>query len=140
MGSNIFVLSAFSVFCFFACRAAPLPLPPPEKTIEAVESDERMKGKTALVVTADHGGVDTGHGNTSEPRNYTIPFIVTGPGIAEGVDLYDVTSGTRQRPGTGNPPYGAKITPIRNGDAGNLALSLLGFSPIPGSLMFDMMR
>ena len=109
------------------------------RLIETVEASSRMKSKTVFIVTADHGGVGTGHGNAKDPRNFAVPFIVMGPGVSKGVDLYDATSGARQRPGAVNPAYGAKVTPIRNGDAGNLALRLLGLPPIPGSLMFDMM-
>ena len=48
-------------------------------------------------------------------------------------DLYAINLGSRRHPGTGQPPYGetGSTPPIRNADAGNLALRLLGLPPIP---------
>lgn len=108
------------------------------RLIAAVDAVPLMKNRTAFVLTADHGGVDKGHGDTADIRNFAVPFFVMGPGIPAGVDLYKHFASTRQPPGLINPFYGAKITPIRNGEAGNFALSLLGLPPIPGSLLYGM--
>jgi len=108
------------------------------RMLQAVDASPTMGGRTAVILTADHGGVGTGHGDTRDKRNFSVPFFVMGPGIPKGADLYTLFEKTRTRPGDTNPPYGAKVTPIRNGDAGNLALQLLGFPPVPGSLMYDL--
>jgi hypothetical protein len=53
--------------------------------------------------------------------------------VPAGGDLYAMNRTNRTAPGPkDNPPYTGK-QPIRNGDAPNLALSLLGLGPIPGS-------
>ena len=74
------------------------------------------------------------HTKADERYNYTIPFMVWGPGVQAGADLYALNQPNRKDPGTENPPYDAEEPPaIRNGDAGNLALTLLGLPAIEGS-------
>jgi predicted AlkP superfamily pyrophosphatase or phosphodiesterase len=99
-----------------------------------VESDPVLAGRTAIVLTTDHGGIDFDHGDSRLPENFTIPVFVWGAGVAHG-DLYAFNRSTRADPGTERPDYNAAQQPIRNGDTGNLALSLLGLGPIPGSLI-----
>jgi predicted AlkP superfamily pyrophosphatase or phosphodiesterase len=49
--------------------------------------DQRgLRGSTFMLVTADHGGAGLSHG-PDDPRSRSIPWIVTGPGIRQGVDL-----------------------------------------------------
>jgi len=107
-----------------------------EDLFEKIESIPAWKERTYLVVTADHGGL-TGareHDLFQERENFTIPFYVWGPGIPAGADLYDLNPMTRKNPGTVNPPADSpELPPIRNADAGNLCLSLLGVPGIPGS-------
>jgi len=97
-----------------------------------IEQDDRLRGKTALIVTSDHGGHDKGHGDMDDIRDFMIPFFLWGPGIAHG-DLYALNPNSRKDPANANVPYAAPKQPIRNGDLGNLALDLLGLPPIPGS-------
>jgi phosphopentomutase len=41
---------------------------------------------TLLIITADHGGHDHGHGNDC-PQDRTIPWLAVGPGVPSGVTL-----------------------------------------------------
>jgi hypothetical protein len=99
-----------------------------------VQTDPQFIGNTAIVLSADHGGTGTGHSGANNANNYTIPFYAWGAGVAHG-DLYALNEGTRSNPGSGRPDYLAAGQPIRNGDGGYLALSLLGLGPIPGSMI-----
>jgi hypothetical protein len=96
-----------------------------------------LKGKTAIILTADHGGglagTSTDHSDPTQLNDYRVPFYVWGPGVTAGADLYTLNSGVRQDPGTGRPLITDAIQPIRNGEAGNLALQWLGLGPIDGS-------
>jgi predicted AlkP superfamily pyrophosphatase or phosphodiesterase len=104
------------------------------KILELVTTDERFKGKTAIIISADHGGTGLNHGVNSDPRNYTIPFYVWGAGVAHCKDLYSLNTQSRHDPTTERPDYTAEgLQPIRNGDGGNLALALLGLGAIPDS-------
>ncbi|WP_148615790.1 alkaline phosphatase family protein [Nocardioides rubriscoriae] len=98
------------------------------------DADQRPElDDLTIVLTADHGGVPgtTSHSDVRRPADYTIPFVVWGPGITHA-DLYDLNPGYRD-PGTSRPSLKGK-QPVRNGDVANLALSLLGDDPVPGSL------
>jgi hypothetical protein len=106
------------------------------KILELVTSDDRFRGKTAIILSADHGGMGLDHGLNSNPLNYTIPFYVWGAGAEEGKDLYPLNALTRSDPGGSRPDYtDPGLQPIRNGDGGNLALMLLGLGPIRDSLI-----
>lgn len=98
-----------------------------------IENNAGLTDDTIMIVTADHGGVGTGHGDATQVENYTIPVLVWGSGVAPGTDLYDLNPTTRLDPGTGRPSYNATAQPIRNGDTANLALDLLGLVPVEGS-------
>jgi hypothetical protein len=100
-----------------------------------VESDPALAGGTIIILSADHGGTGPSHGDPALPADYTIPFFAWGAGVPAGADLYGLNRATRKDPGTGRPGYDEPIQPIRNGDGGNLALSLLGLGPIPGSMI-----
>jgi hypothetical protein len=106
--------------------------------LSLVESDPVLAGHTALIVTADHGGHlgTTQHGATTgcwDTESAVIPFMVWGPGVGAGVELYALNPDTRLDPGVQTPSGPAADQPIRNGDAANLALDLLDLTPIVGS-------
>ncbi len=102
------------------------------RILEAIETNPVLAGTTALLITADHGGYYDGHADTSIPEDYTIPFFAWGPSIPPGVDLYSLFA-NRADPGTDHPDHTVNPQPIRNGDAANFALALLGLPPVPGS-------
>ena len=101
------------------------------RILDAVEADPRLRGHTAVIVTADHGGTGRNH-YAERVLHYTVPFYVWGPGVPSA-DLYALNADTRADPGTDNVGFGADRQPVRNGDAADLALDLLGLGPVPGS-------
>lgn len=100
--------------------------------LDAIEASPTLNGKTTVIITADHGGHDTTHGDITNNLDYTIPFYVWGADVSVG-DLYTLNSLVRTAPAADANPNYSGSQPIRNGEAGNLALSLLGLSAIPGS-------
>lgn len=98
-----------------------------------VDGNDTLRGRTAIVLTSDHGGSGTNHTQADVAAHYTVPFFVWGPGVAAGRDLYDLNPLGRRDPGTGRPLYGDAVQPIRNADTANLAAGLLGLPPVPGS-------
>lgn len=104
--------------------------------LDTIDSAEALRGRTAIVLTADHGGGAPfrSHDQKHMWVDYIIPFVVwTGTGGARA-ELYDLNVATRADPGLKQPPRDfTGLPPIRNGDAGNLALALLGLPAVPGS-------
>lgn len=108
-----------------------------ERVLDTIEGEPQLAGRTALIVTADHGGSGSSHLDATNYENFVIPFYLFAPGAPGGRDLYSLVPGHRfAPPAEANPGYEKPYQPIRNGDAGNLALDLLRLPSIPGSLMF----
>ena len=103
------------------------------QVFECIERQPPLAGRTAVLLSADHGGEGDGHGEPGRRGDYTVPVLAWGAGVARGADLYALNRSTRADPGLGRPDYNASPQPIRNGDTGNLALMLLGLPPVPGS-------
>jgi len=105
------------------------------RLLNAITASATLSNNTVIILTADHGGSpDWGHGLPYEPLDYTIPFLVWGPGWPAGSDPYDLLI-NRGDPGGSYVDYNAIPQPLHNGDAPNLALTLLGLPAIPGSFM-----
>ncbi|MBX3354876.1 MAG: alkaline phosphatase family protein [Phycisphaeraceae bacterium] len=106
------------------------------RLIAHIESNPALRGSTALVITTDHGGGDPAktHTNPDAPCNFIIPFLVWLGEDRAPSDLYKLNAQSRVRPSPlENPEIGIGLPPIRNGDAGNLCLALLGLPTIDGS-------
>jgi len=105
------------------------------RILDAIETSAVLRGNTAIVLTADHGGGAPfkSHDQPHMWVDYMIPFCVwTGHGAS--ADLYALNATTRVDPSIGRPrPGDGALPPVRNADAGNLCLDLLGLPPIPRS-------
>ncbi len=101
--------------------------------VGAVRSDPVRAGSTAIILTSDHGGRGADHSDATKLANYRVAFMVAGPGVAVGADLYDLNADDYRDPGTRRTTYRAAVQPVRNGDLANLALDLLDLDAVPGS-------
>jgi hypothetical protein len=99
-----------------------------------IDNNMILRERTAIVLTADHGGGVQVHVDETAYQNYNVPLFVWGAALPAGANLYDLST-NRFDPGLTRPDYNSAQQPWRNGDTGNIALSLLGLPPIPGSLM-----
>ena len=105
------------------------------QVLGAIDRSESLAGRTAIVLTADHGGgvPERNHIDTGSSLNFRIPFLVWLGSDRQGADLVVLNPSRRQL----SPGLQVVATetprPIRNGDAGNLALRLLGLPTIDGS-------
>ena len=96
-----------------------------------IERDPKLRGNTAIVVTADHGFADSGnHGDEAFHQNFQIPFCGWGPGVKSGGDFYDINV---PRGVISNPQRerGDTMKTIRNAYAGVLSADWLGLTPKP---------
>lgn len=103
------------------------------KILKAIENNPLLAHSTVVIVTADHGGFRFNHQDVRRMENYRIPFIIWGKDVAAGMDLYKINTDLRKDPGKKQVSYGESKQPIRNGDAANCAMSLLGLPMVPDS-------
>ena len=101
--------------------------------VDAVRTDAELVGRTAIILTSDHGGRGADHSKANRLYNYRVAFMVAGPGVAAGADLYDLNPDDYADPGTRRTTYRKALQPVRNGDVANLALDLLDLDAVPGS-------
>ncbi|MBK7641945.1 MAG: alkaline phosphatase family protein [Planctomycetes bacterium] len=107
------------------------------KILAAIDAQPALRGRTAIVLTADHGGGAPfkSHDQHGMWVDYIIPFLVW-TGAGPRADLYELNTATRKDPSLANPPTDAAgLPPIRNGEGGNVALQLLGLPAIAGSTL-----
>jgi hypothetical protein len=102
------------------------------RAVAAVESDPELAAHTAIVLTSDHGGRGASHADPTRYANYRVVFMVRGPGVDTGADLYALNPELRD-PRRGRPSYDRARQPVRNGMLANLSLDLLGLDAVPGS-------
>lgn len=103
--------------------------------LATIDGTPELRGRTAIILTADHGGGVPAktHTDASSPLNFRIPFLVwTGDG-GRSSDLYELSPSRARPEREARIARDAPTPPIRNGDAANLALRLLGLPPVPGS-------
>jgi hypothetical protein len=106
------------------------------RLLDGIVADDALRGTTALVLTTDHGGGAPfrSHDRATVAVNFVIPFLVWTGDEREPRDLYAMNAKTRADPGTLQVAGDATgLPPVRNADAGNLVLSLLGLPALTGS-------
>lgn len=109
------------------------------RLLAAIDGSSELNDSTAIILTSDHGGgvPFKTHTDAAALVNFRIPFIVWVDGQERAADLYALNAETRSDPGnaigTEMSPNATALPPIRNADAGNAALQLLGLEQIPGS-------
>lgn len=94
---------------------------------------EREPGRTAFIVTSDHGGRGPSHLDATDPECFTIPLLVVVPGRGGGHDLYRINAERRAPPGLGYSSTRSPLPPIRSAEVANITLGLLGLPSIVGS-------
>jgi hypothetical protein len=113
--------------------------------LDAVEQTDRLLGRilntvanrpglhrhTLVLLTTDHGGEGATHYAADKLKNYRIPFMVWGPGVPAGRNLYALNPSFRS-PGASRTNYRGK-QPIRNADLANVVTDALDLPHVPGS-------
>jgi predicted AlkP superfamily pyrophosphatase or phosphodiesterase len=113
--------------------------------LDAVEDTDRLLGRildtiaarpdlrrhTLVILTTDHGGKGPTHYAADRLDNYRIPFLVWGPGVPAGRNLYGLNPNFRG-PGVSRTNYRGR-QPIRNADLANVATDALDLPRVPGS-------
>lgn len=103
------------------------------RILRLIRRRDALREHLAVILTSDHGGNGLHHTDTTDVRNFRVPFMVWRPGVLRGANLHwldrDYTN-----PRDRQPPYGGS-QPVRNGMVANLALDLLDLRRVPGSTL-----
>ena len=105
--------------------------------LAAIDAEPALRGRVAVILTADHGGgvPFISHTVPVAAENFLIPFIVWLGADRAPSELAALNADRRAiAPAAQYIGDEAQPQPIRNAEAGNLALRLLGMPPIPGSV------
>jgi hypothetical protein len=105
--------------------------------LASIDVEPSLRGQVAVILTADHGGgvPFISHTVAMAPENFVIPFLVWLGEDRAPAELAALNADRRAvAPATQYLGDDASPAPIRNAEAGNLALSLLGMPAIPGSV------
>ncbi|WP_067436876.1 alkaline phosphatase family protein [Nocardioides jensenii] len=97
----------------------------------AINRSSTLKGRTLVVLTSEHAGYRRTNTNPAALRNHQVPFVVWGPSVPRGADLYAINPALAD-PGRTRPGYN-QTQPVRNSDAANLVMTALRLPSIPGS-------
>ena len=100
--------------------------------LTTISARPALRAHTLVILTADHGGNGGSHSKASKLANYRVPFMVWGPGVAAGRNLYTLSEREPQ-PGLQAQRATAAGSAIRNGDLANLATDVLDLPRVPGS-------
>lgn len=98
-----------------------------------INNSATLRGHTLVVLTTEHAGYRRTNSDPSLLRNHQIPFVVWGPTVRAGTDLYAINPQLR-RPGRTRPGYN-EAQPVRNTDVANLVMTALRLPSVPGSNM-----
>jgi hypothetical protein len=101
-----------------------------DRILDTVSDRPELRRHTLIILTADHGGRGGSHYDAGNVQNFRIPFMVWGPAVPAGRNLYDLYPSFRS-PGNGRTSYRGS-QPIRNSDLANLATDALDLPRVPG--------
>ena len=96
----------------------------------AIRSNPTLNGHTLLIIAGEHGGYRRDH-TTKSFATTRVPFLVWGPGVVAGQELYRINPDLRS-PGTTIPSYSG-WQPVRNAYAANLVTTAFQLPALPGS-------
>ena len=102
------------------------------RLLDTIAARPALRDHLLVVLTADHGSSSgKSHSKGDKLANYRIPFLVWGPGVARGANLYALNPQLRS-PGSARTTYSGK-QPVRNGDLANFVTDVLDRPAVRGS-------